>query len=240
MKMARRKCKQRRELIRKVWKVKQDYREGWNPVLKKLEECEKSLVKWKKENKSPSDKELKQTTDRVLELEGEEELWDMEELRALQNKALEIMEVDELKWKQRAHEAWLNYVDMNSKYFHACVNQRRRSNKILGIVHEEGVACENPELVEKAFVSHFRGVLNSSNPSGVAEVVAELPRKITADMNLELVKEVTMEEVSLVLNQMSPLKAPRLNGFNASFYQEHWSDVGKEVVLAIIFFFLVR
>jgi hypothetical protein len=58
-------------------------------------------------------------------------------------------------------------------------------------------------------------------------------------MNLKLVKEVTMEEVSLALNQMSPLKGPELDGFNAGFCQEHWSDVGNEVLLAIKFFFLL-
>jgi hypothetical protein len=81
------------------------------------------------------------------------------------------------------------------------------------------------------------GVLTSSNPLGVAEIAAVLPKKITVDMNLELVKEVTMEEVSLTLNQMSPFKVPGPDGFNASFYQDHWSDVGKEVFLAIKFVF---
>ena len=90
----------------------------------------------------------------------------MEELRALQSKALDIIEADELKWKQRAHEDWLKYGDMNPKYFYACVNQRRRSNKIFRIVDEEGVVYENPELVEEAFVSHFVGSLIHQTPWG--------------------------------------------------------------------------
>jgi hypothetical protein len=68
---------------------------------------------------------LKKTIDKILELQGEEEIWVMEELRALQNKAVDTMEVDELAWKQRAHEDLLKHGDMNSKYFHACANQRR-------------------------------------------------------------------------------------------------------------------
>ena len=71
-------------------------------------------------------------------------------------------------------------------------------------------------------------------------MVAELPGKITQDMNLELVKEVRMEEVSLALNQMSPFKASGPDGLNTGFYQEHWSEMGKELFLAIKFFFSCR
>jgi hypothetical protein len=63
-------------------------------------------------------------------LQGEEDVWDVEEIRALQNKAHDLMEEEELRWKQRAHEDWLAHGDKNSKFFHACVNQKRRTNQL--------------------------------------------------------------------------------------------------------------
>jgi hypothetical protein len=42
------------------------------------------------------------------------------------------------RWRQRAKEKWLKNGDKNTKYFHACVNQRRRSNQILQIQNEKG------------------------------------------------------------------------------------------------------
>ncbi|XP_059452771.1 uncharacterized protein LOC132183336 [Corylus avellana] len=40
----------------------------------------------------------------------------------------------------------------------------------------------------------------------------------------------TVEEVSTMLNQMSPLKAPGPDGFSVSFFHTHWGTVGPEVL----------
>jgi hypothetical protein len=49
-----------------------------------------------------------------------------------------LLEQEYDRWRQRAKEKWLKNGDKNTKYFHACVNQRRRSNQILQIQNEKG------------------------------------------------------------------------------------------------------
>ena len=71
--MAGRKGQQQKEIIHKIWKIKKDHREGWNPVLKKLEECKENLLQWQKKNKNTSAEAINQTTQRILELQGEED-----------------------------------------------------------------------------------------------------------------------------------------------------------------------
>jgi hypothetical protein len=63
----------------------------------------------------------------------------MQELQALQNRAdptlveievglnkelYDLLEQEDLKWKQRAKENWLRFGDRNTKYIHACATQR--------------------------------------------------------------------------------------------------------------------
>jgi hypothetical protein len=60
---------------------------------------------------------------------------------------------------------------------------------------------------------------------------------VTNSMNENLLAEVTVEEISKALQQMSPLKAPGPDGFSAYFYQQNWTLVHKEVCDAIIHFF---
>lgn len=49
-------------------------------------------------------------------------------------------------------------------------------------------------------------------------------------MNMQLVSEFTMEEISHALSQMQPLKAPRSNGVTPCFYQQNWATIGGEYV----------
>ena len=59
---------------------------------------------------------------------------------------------------------------------------------------------------------------------------------MTEDMNLELTKPYTAEEVRTDLFQMAPSKAPGVDGFTAGFYQRHWSLLGEAVTEAVLDF----
>lgn len=137
------------------------------------------------------------------------------------------MEEEELRWKQCAHEDWLAHGDKNSKFFDACVNQKRCTNQLSSVINDEGVTCTCLDLIENAFISYFRGILSTSQPSGEDVVLGVLTRRITEEQNQILVKEVTMEEVCMALNQMAHLKAPGPDGFPAGFYQENWAAMGE-------------
>ncbi|XP_062088916.1 uncharacterized protein LOC133795483 [Humulus lupulus] len=54
---------------------------------------------------------------------------------------------------------------------------------------------------------------------------------------MELLKEVTKEEVKQVVFQMHPDKALGPDGFNPAFYQNYWSIVGNDVVVVVRDFF---
>lgn len=56
------------------------------------------------------------------------------------------------------------------------------------------------------------------------------------EMNAELTKQFTKQEVKIALKQMAPMKLPRLDNFNPSFYQTYWHIVGEEVTLVVLKF----
>ena len=65
------------------------------------------------------------------------------------------MEVEDLKWRQRAKEIWLSQGDKNSKYFHTCASQRRRANNIVAITDEGGSLHSTTKEIEEAFLNYF-------------------------------------------------------------------------------------
>lgn len=57
-------------------------------------------------------------------------------------------------------------------------------------------------------------------------------KKISDEMNERLLRP---KEVEAALHQMTPLKAPRSDGFNAYFFQKNWTIVGPKVCKAVLF-----
>jgi hypothetical protein len=60
-----------------------------------------------------------------------------------------------------------------------------------------------------------------------------LSRKITSEMNAQLLQPCTPEEVSTTLQNMGLFKASGPDGFLAAFYQHNWARIGDEVCHAI-------
>lgn len=56
-----------------------------------------------------------------------------------------------------------------------------------------------------------------------------MERKVTDSMNDKLLKVFTEEEIEYAVKQMAPLKAPRVDGFFAIFFQKYWHIVDSDV-----------
>jgi hypothetical protein len=93
---------------------------------------------------------------------------------------------------------------------------------------------ETQEQTGEAFVQYFNVLFTAEGSSNRGHVVEAMETRVTRSMNELLLKEFTVEEVGAALNKMSPLKAPGLDGFSASFYQKNWATIGVEVSNAVI------
>lgn len=66
----------------------------------------------------------------------------------------------------------------------------------------------------------------------------EVVQQGTHEQNLELMQEVTYEEVKTALFSMHPEKSPGIDGFNPGFFQAFWKVVGSDVTEFCQKFFL--
>jgi hypothetical protein len=67
-------------------------------------------------------------------------------------------------------------------------------------------------------------------------VLDHVPVKVTQQMNEELVKPFTADEVEKALFMMGANKALGPDGFTAGFYQHHWNLLGPRVTEAVLHF----
>lgn len=88
--------------------------------------------------------------------------------------------------------------------------------------------------MEKAFVNYFEGLFTAGREGELDPCLQSLTPCISMEMNADLLKDFTKEEVYAALTQMSPLKAPGPDGFTADFFQKNWKIVGDEVSEAVL------
>jgi hypothetical protein len=141
-----------------------------------------------------------------------------------------------LKWKQRAKENWLQFGYRNSSFFHASAKQKNRRSTMKQIRNKEGQICSTKEDIEGDLLSYFSELFTKGENLEVTACVELLATKVTLEMNKQFLSEFTIEEISAALQQMSPLKIPRPDGYSACFYQHNWSTIHPEVCASILSF----
>ena len=144
------------------------------------------------------------------------------------------MKKEETFWRQRSRVAWLHGGDNNSKYFHECASQRKRTNTIHGLRDSTQTWQTDPGVMESIAIEYFQLLFVSSNPTHIAPVTQLVDEVVTHDMNMKLLHPFTTEEVKSALFQMHPSKAPGPDGMTALFFQKYWHIVGWHVTDAVL------
>jgi hypothetical protein len=77
------------------------------------------------------------------------------------------------------------------------------------IIDTTGHLCETKEKVQITFVNYFTGLFSSNCAGDIDACVQPIARRVTEEMNVELLKPFEVEEIHNALCQMGPLKSTR-------------------------------
>ncbi|XP_041025386.1 uncharacterized protein LOC121265783 [Juglans microcarpa x Juglans regia] len=170
-------------------------------------------------------------------MQEEEDESKCEEVKRLKGEVGQLLEKEDIRWKQRAKRSWFQDGDRNTKYYDACASQRRRKS-ITQISELSGRVLKEQVGIEGAFKRHFEEVLSSSGPSVemIEAGIQFIKPRVSSVMNVFLTKEFTKEEVKSAVFHMSPYKSSGVDRFGACFYQKFLHVVGEDVCLAVLEF----
>lgn len=82
--------------------------------------------------------------------------------------------------------------------------------------------------------NYYKDLFVSSRSTEIEEVVQSIESVVTEDMNSSLISAFSWVEIEIALSQMAPLKALNLDGMPPIFFQKFWSDIGDDVVQAVL------
>jgi hypothetical protein len=223
-------------IIKDAWEMGDVGGVGMHSARSRLAHCQTKLSQWSYRKFGDSERVLEDKTKQLEELQRQEGAEDWPAIKALKGDIDVILENEDMKWKQRAKQNWYKNGDRNTPFFHAWANHRRKINRIVKIKDEEGREWKKQKDIGLAFTHFFQHLFTASEISGVDECVAGLEARVTGEMNANLLREFTAQEVEAALKQMHPLKSPGPDGFSACFYQKSWNTVQQEVCQAVLGF----
>jgi hypothetical protein len=145
----------------------------------------------------------------------------MKELEVLKLKMDELLYREEIMWLQRSIVALLREGDRNTKFFHKKAAGRAKKNKIKHLRKEDGqYTKDRKEMCDMA--STFFQQLYRADPLVCPQELLQLVQPmVMVNLNDDLCKEYSNQEIADALFQTGPIKVSLPNGFPAHFFQRN-------------------
>ncbi|XP_060972645.1 uncharacterized protein LOC133038495 [Cannabis sativa] len=140
---------------------------------------------------------------------------------------------------QRSKITWLSKGDENTAFFHACIKKRRQENMIVSFINEDGETVEDYEQVVNHFVSHFKHYMGSKSSRSIKidERCMEMGPRLSMELQLNLIKKFSKEDVRKAIFSIASTKSPGANGYNFEFFKAMWKLIGDEIAEVVHDFF---
>jgi hypothetical protein len=142
-----------------------------------------------------------------------------------------------MMWRQRSRVNWLREGDRNTSYFHRKANWRPSKNRIKRIRGLNGNWTDDPKEVEEIATKFFENLYTKDHCVYPEEILDLLNSPISEEINNNLCKNFTDDEISDALFQIGPIKAPGPDGLPGHFFQRNWAVLRGEVIEAVKGFF---
>ena len=128
--------------------------------------------------------------------------------RELAKESEELLEQEEIYWAQRSRINWLQNGDKNTSYFHNFAKERRKRNLIKKLRDDNGGWLEDTASLNPMISDYFAGLFSTEVDEPDPELLDKVVPKVSEQMNEQLLKPYSAEEVKKALFSIGDMKAP--------------------------------
>ncbi|CAA0813980.1 Unknown protein, partial [Striga hermonthica] len=151
------------EILENVWKDSVT-RQDLFSLKERIKNVRKTLIGWKASQKTNSLKEIERCKESLSQLAMKGGDRDWAAWHKLTSELNQAYKNEELYWSQKARISWLKEGDMNSAFFHASVQNRRKINSLDSLLKADGSTCESTQETLEEITAYFDNLFKTSAP----------------------------------------------------------------------------
>lgn len=213
------------ELVSKQWdEIKVDG-SGASVMKEKLKFMKGKIKEWNKSCFGNLDSKIEESKKRIACLDDKGERCDLSAEEVSKRKECfgtlwQSLKSKESMLHQKSRLKWLKEGDVNPRYFHICINQRRRANEIVGI-NMGNRWIEEPNEVKNEVFEFFTKQFSDEQWTRPTPENVEF-KKLSQEDGEWLSRTFTEEEVKEAIWDCDGNKSPGPDGYNFNFIKKFW------------------
>lgn len=193
------------EEIKNAWAAN-DSVSNLGDLANRLRTMMSSLRRWSLDKFGSVNKELGQIRDKLEELNMLDYHTHKVEIDSLMKGMDELLYREEIMWLQRSKIQWLKEGDRNTKFFQRKAAWRAKKNKVKKLQKANGQFTQDKKEMETMTTEYFKELYKEDTAVCPDELLDIIEPKITEEMNEDLCRDFTDDEISDALFQIGPLK----------------------------------
>ena len=186
----------------------------------KLKQCANHLTEWSKQSFGCIQKQLEDKNKQLTQVEYTVALRaDYEIVKALKGEINDLLDKENLMWQQRSKALYLKSGDSNTSFFHNRASHTFRRNRITSLTNSAWSWCKSQEEITDIAINYYSDLFTSNTPPISQLVLDTISPSITNEMNADLLRNFSREEVEAALKDIEPLSTPGPDGMPPIFFQ---------------------
>ncbi|KAM0844489.1 hypothetical protein ACQ4PT_057047 [Festuca glaucescens] len=195
-----------------------------NDLMEKISNTSGQLKEWSMETFGMVTKQIKNRRAKLSKLwKGPKTAARDDNVRKISLELDELLHREEMMWRQRSRVSWLKEGDRNTSYFHRKANWRQSKNTIKRIRGLNGNWTDDPEDIKKLANEFFNELYTNNASISPSDLLDLVHTPIDSEINANLCRDFSDEEIGDALFQIGPLKAPGPDGMPGRFFQRNWA-----------------
>ncbi|XP_020874084.1 uncharacterized protein LOC110226497 [Arabidopsis lyrata subsp. lyrata] len=194
-----------------------------------LRRCRVCMSHWKSHNIHNSTKRIQALKQRIHQVYNSSPI-DFNLIKALKSELTFEYRMEEEYWRTKSRIQCLIAGDRNTRFFHEKTKQRRGYNRITSIIDSQGKVWSSEEDLHRVIIDYFDSLFFSDCQEDMDMILQHIQPSVTQEMNEDLVRPISEEELYRAVHQMAREKAPGPDGLNPGFYQDHWPTIRLAVM----------